>query len=874
MEIVWEDPPIPDGPFFTRDVYEKHSFGPSIQELFKFVQSTQRNSPPKENNLVHTGASPTEEHMQNARIREDNCDSGDSSMEIEESKGAKEVLKKSPKIKVPFPEPRVPYPCMSVLSKTEQRKYFEFMFTKRERMPLSELLLNKVNNEVKQFMRYLQDVSRICAEDYNNISKGALQYSEEVFWSRLEYIKTLPEVYQIHELTSLTGGKFNPALTLTFEKELLHMGNVVMTDFRTVPAGTVLTSDYSTISSHTPPAKKAKELHASISNDNNAERLCTCYAPHVCLTREALVQLLDNNGPGFRDEWELPVLIKSIPSKDKSRKKTVFIDAPLLKTEVTLRERSHIYHEEALKLSVIRTETKNVFHVMTELPISKQYKSERTLGTLTNDIIDFEVDLSDLETFGENVSNKATNVKKTKMNRDAAGVKSEKAISQTKSLSKNESTHLDEEMDGESLKDKITQYTTTPQSKNCNAENTSYPLLTGDSDDDKLVIADTSPKDTGQQTQCETPSSEFSPPFKSRSTKQKKKAPRSRDQLGEILQMQTAMFTSKPSDFPSQSSSALQDASSASRQSGPTHLHSTSLVKACVSSYLERNPNQEEETGDAFHNVAAPESTSFKKLLSPDLQAATEDECDYECPEKGNVFYKLYSLDELLLMVRTSIDFAHIRELENQNRCVPVNIFPKLEYQLTYGVECLSSSEACQLWTETLLHSSTETYIAHIDALTSRVAMVRKLPDDWIHSISCGFKPSKSLNILHHILQKITRLDEGQYLLRHKVGEPFVNILKAAHGNGRQGVYNLQQIHSDIPLPPTSAVAPWIPVDPSVCLPFHRQHGRVPCTFPPKEFTVPQKGWTPQSFHNRGGQPGKKKPKKKPKRKNSAKSKK
>lgn len=44
---------------------------------------------------------------------------------------------------------------------------------------------------------------------------------------------------------------------------------------------------------------------------------------------------------------------------------------------------------------------------------------------------------------------------------------------------------------------------------------------------------------------------------------------------------------------------------------------------------------------------------------------------------------------------------------------VPVHVLPKLEYQLSYGVECLSSSEACQLWTEEALHSSTVSYTGH-----------------------------------------------------------------------------------------------------------------------------------------------------------------
>lgn len=34
-------------------------------------------------------------------------------------------------------------------------------------------------------MRYLQDVARICADDYNCISQGAMQYSEVLMLQRL-----------------------------------------------------------------------------------------------------------------------------------------------------------------------------------------------------------------------------------------------------------------------------------------------------------------------------------------------------------------------------------------------------------------------------------------------------------------------------------------------------------------------------------------------------------------------------------------------------------------------------------------------------------------------------------------------------------------
>lgn len=39
-------------------------------------------------------------------------------------------------------------------------------------------LQERVNREVMNFVQYLQDVANICADDYNFITQGALQYSE------------------------------------------------------------------------------------------------------------------------------------------------------------------------------------------------------------------------------------------------------------------------------------------------------------------------------------------------------------------------------------------------------------------------------------------------------------------------------------------------------------------------------------------------------------------------------------------------------------------------------------------------------------------------------------------------------------------------
>lgn len=57
-------------------------------------------------------------------------------------------------------------------------------------------------------------------------------------------------------------------------------------------------------------------------------------------------------------------------------------------------------------------------------------------------------------------------------------------------------------------------------------------------------------------------------------------------------------------------------------------------------------------------------------ILSQELQAGAEDENDYDAPEEGNVLYKLYSLQDLLLMVRSSVSLTHTRNVGNSQNQV------------------------------------------------------------------------------------------------------------------------------------------------------------------------------------------------------------
>lgn len=250
-----------------------------------------------------------------------------------------------------------------------------------------------------------------------------------------------------------------------------------------------------------------------------------------------------------------------------------------------------------------------------------QESSQRNLVSFENTGLDFEVDLTDLETFGEMTPIKTSKVNKMQNEKDAA-VKSKKS-SHLLSKSNRSSEHLVnisssslEEMNTSltDMDDPMTEQTTRPllsesQRQDCAQKSDEHLALTGDSDDEKLVIDDSVSPAATPTTQLkhkttpspitsvsETVNSEFSSPQKgTRRTRQSKKSKVSGDQLGEILRMQTAMFNSA-SDT-AKCSTILSETNSSTRNIGPSvHSHPASLVKSCVTSYLERNQNQDGET--------------------------------------------------------------------------------------------------------------------------------------------------------------------------------------------------------------------------------------------------------------------------------------
>ncbi|CAI9564981.1 unnamed protein product [Staurois parvus] len=162
----------------------------------------------------------------------------------------------------------------------------------------------------------------------------------------------------------------------------------------------------------------------------------------------------------------------------------------------------------------------------------------------------------------------------------------------------------------------------------------------------------------------------------------------------------------------------------------------------------------------------------------------------------------------------------------------PVFVLTKMDYQYCYGVESLTDSESCRLWTESLVHSNCTLYVGHVDAFTSKFFMLEEVTAQKLKEKVSAFKPANCLNILRHILKWLIRLQDGSYLLSHASKDSSVCLYKSSTDK-TSGTYNLHEAHSNLPQAPSSLSVPWVPLNPNLLLRYHIHHGRPPCTFPP-----------------------------------------
>ena len=84
-----------------------------------------------------------------------------------------------------------------------------------------------------------------------------------------------------------------------------------------------------------------KLYKTNISSDSNAEKLALAYKPDIVISTGALKVIINNFGPNFDREWEIPVTVWLIPEG----RRVIFIDKPLPRKKLTILDKK-IWHSK------------------------------------------------------------------------------------------------------------------------------------------------------------------------------------------------------------------------------------------------------------------------------------------------------------------------------------------------------------------------------------------------------------------------------------------------------------------------------------------------------------------------------------------------
>ncbi|XP_036159387.1 little elongation complex subunit 2 isoform X3 [Myotis myotis] len=869
--------------FFSRENYKDHSMAPSLKELC---------------------------NLSNRRIGE-NLNASASSVENEPAVSSATQAKENVKTTVGMvllPKPRVPYPRFSRFSQREQRSYVDLL-VKYAKISANSKAVGINKND---YLQYLQ-ILKAC----------------------IDQVKKYPEFYTLHEVTSLMGFfPFRTEMGLKLEKTLLALGSVkyVKTVFPSMPAKLQLSKD--NLSTNEIPEQTAAAMHYDISKDPNAEKLVSRYHPQIVLTSQSLFALLNNHGPDYKEQWEIPVCIQLIPVAGSKPVKVIYVNSPLPQKKMTMRERNQIFHEVPLKFMMSKNTSFPVSAVFMDKPedcvpemdMSHEVNDCRKIETLENLDLDFDDDVTELETFGVtttkpskspspaststvpkmpvaprapsaastpvapaapvDISAHARSLSQILMeqlqkekqlvtgmdggpeeckNKGDQGVvpcaekvsdNSDKPLVQDGDLQTSDELQLGSsvEMETSNKNDMATDTVCADERLNIpestdnskeetvtsEAEKTEDVMLCHSDTDEECLIIDTecqknstgktadvgsnlnskpvSPNSSSGQASVGNQTNTTCSPEESCVLKKPiKRVYKKFDPVGEILKMQDELL--KP----------------VSRKIPELPLMNTENSKQPPVSEQPSAPS------DATTWPKTAWTSAFQKpkgRLPYELQDYVEDTSEYVVPQEGNFVYKLFSLQDLLLLVRCSVQRIETRprykKRKKIRRQVPVYVLPKVEYQACYGAEALTESELCRLWTESLLHSNSSFYVGHIDAFTSKLFLLEEITSEELKEKISALKISSLFNILQHILKKLSSLQEGSYLLSHAAEDSSLLIYKTSDGKVTRTAYNLHKTHCSLPAVPSSLSVPWVPLDPNLLLPYHIHHGRIPCTFPPK----------------------------------------
>eukprot|EP00794_Sanderia_malayensis_P003216 gene3216-3693_t len=146
-----------------------------------------------------------------------------------------------------------------------------------------------------------------------------------------------------------------------------------------------------------------------------------------------------------------------------------------------------------------------------------------------------------------------------------------------------------------------------------------------------------------------------------------------------------------------------------------------------------------------------------------------------------NVRFDIWKLGKIKILVSSKCDgYAVGSSNDGQaRRDVIYRIFPKTEYQSSFGVEEFSVSELTRAWWETHLCRDSHLLCIRIDPRSSEILHTADYQCSNLVGPNCPFQPKFSMKLLHSLLKEIeNQSEEGCYMLTHNKGDMHACLYK------------------------------------------------------------------------------------------------
>ncbi|XP_014666338.1 PREDICTED: little elongation complex subunit 2-like [Priapulus caudatus] len=775
-----------------------------------------------------------------------------------------------------YPCPKVPYPRRSELTQDQMAKYIALYNMYQNYTPPQQpdpLVVMKmlefrdlqqiVLREQEEFMTYLKFAARKCTVDYSFLHPEAAKYVQERRVMLRRRVDDYPRFYQLYQTSSFSSsssssssvGKPEDKAMLQHERSLLRMGKVPRMILN-VPIK--LTQKYDVISKRYPCVRQhhcdTMYTKQPISKDRNAAMLATKHRTHVAITSAGLRVLCNNLPPHFSHQWELPVTVRESVKPNGPPFKIVFVDKPLPANIVTAKQKNCLFHKYALKARLLHphhikahrfsgsegevsAKETSCVSVTALLDVSnnganrlEQVVSETLprsapgVSTVSPDKrrrLPSEADADNDIRFGHNVNKKAklpSNTEVCASGTDADSFNLQKSPVQIL-MHDHENGGID--LKGQTKVDSPTQDIASKSEDTSAGEEDAPAEATyscSDTDEETTLTIDVGSGGDGR-------SDESGP---SRQEPQRQLPTRARTQ----------------SSHEAQNQGANRDTRRQAERCCRVDENTKATLDEIARLQLKMTEVSRKQANTSTEHQSCPESD----LLSGDKKEEEEEEEEEEGgflqpPEDDNVTYSLCTLGDIRLLVRCSYHGSQRRE--NPTEPQFVHLVPKLEYQLSHGLEEMTQTENLAEWLSLVVRPHCSLLRARINPHTADVVAHDLIGLENVTNRKV-FAPAQATSALAAILEKLVSLPAGQYIVQHSPGDGHIRMLRNTEANKR-GVYDLHEEYGtgdrDADLTPKDV--PWVAIDPSIFTQQHRQHNRIPCTFDPADYVEPQQFQSP-----------------------------